>query len=71
MAGLRKPPKFLQALMVTLAVGCFADAVEPLRTWISVFRLDPAVWESGHTWRLVTYGLRPRSEGNREVPLTN
>ena len=57
MAGLGDPPLSLKILLGTLAFGCLADAVEPLRAWVDWLRLDSAVWESGQLWRLVTYGL--------------
>ncbi|MGH1344252.1 MAG: hypothetical protein ACRBN8_22020 [Nannocystales bacterium] len=56
-AGLGTPPPFLKVLLLGLSVGCFCDAVEPLRPWVEWLRLDPAAWERGEVWRMVTYGL--------------
>lgn len=44
-------------LLGGLALGCVADAVGTLRPVVEHLRLDPAVWEGGELWRLVTYGL--------------
>ena len=57
MAGLGTAPAAVKVLLAGLALGCFADAVEPLRPIVELLRLTPAVWEDGHVWRLVTYGF--------------
>ncbi|MBV1862610.1 MAG: hypothetical protein KUG77_29585 [Nannocystaceae bacterium] len=57
LAGLGEPPRFLKLLLLALSVGCLADAAEPLRPWVAWLRLDPAAWERGEVWRMVTYGL--------------
>ena len=56
-SGLSKPPPFLKLLLVSLALGCLADAVEPGRSAVEVLRLGPQAWQQGELWRLVTYGL--------------
>lgn len=38
-------------------MGCLGDIAEPLRPWVELLRLDPAAWERGEVWRLLTYGL--------------
>lgn len=57
LAGLGEPPRFLKILLASLALGCLGDIAEPLRPWVELLRLDPAAWERGEVWRLVTYGL--------------
>ncbi len=57
LSGLGEPPPFLKLLLLALSVGCLADAVEPLRAWVEWLRLDPAAWERGEVWRMVTYGV--------------
>lgn len=57
LAGLGKPPLFLKLLLVSLSIGCLADVMGPLRPWVDSLRLDPAAWERGEVWRMVTYGL--------------
>jgi hypothetical protein len=55
--GLGTPPPVIQGLMITLALGCVADMFHPLQPVMALLRLDPAVYEAGQLWRLVTYGL--------------
>jgi hypothetical protein len=55
--GLGRAPTFLVALLVSLAAGCVADSLASARPFVEHLRLDPAVWEGGELWRLVTYGL--------------
>ncbi len=55
--GLGPPPLFVKLLLAGLSFGCLADAFGSLRPVVALLRLDPAVWEAGQLWRLVTYGL--------------
>ena len=57
LAGLGNPPTFLKLLLVSLSIGCLADVMAPLRPWVDYLRLDPAAWERGEVWRIVTYGF--------------
>lgn len=57
LSGLGEPPRFLKLLLIALSVGCLSDAAEPLRPWVEWLRLDPAAWERGEVWRMVTYGF--------------
>lgn len=52
-----RPPRFLAALLATLAIGLLADAFFELQPLVAWLRLDAAVWEQGQLWRLVTFGL--------------
>lgn len=55
--GRGRPPVFVVALIVSLAIGLFADAFVELRPLVAWLRLDPAVWERGQLWRVVTFGV--------------
>lgn len=55
--GRGMPPRPLLWLLASLSVGCLADAFVELRPIADLFRLEPAVWERGQVWRIVTYGL--------------
>lgn len=52
-----RPPDFVVALLVLLGAGMIADAFVELRPLVAWLRLDPAVWQHGQLWRLVTFGL--------------
>lgn len=52
-----RPPRFLAALLATLATGLLADAFFELRPLVELLRLDAAVWERGQLWRLVTFAF--------------
>lgn len=56
-AGLGEPPPFLKILLLSLALGCFADTVDSGRMVVEHFRLGPEVWQQGELWRVVTYGF--------------
>lgn len=56
-SGLGEPPPFLEVLLLSLALGCLADAVDSGRMVVEHFRLGPEVWQHGELWRVVTYGL--------------
>ena len=50
-------PRFLTTVVLFLAAGCIACLFEEARPWVALARLTPAVWESGQTWRVVSFGF--------------